>query len=223
VTDRATGLAVHVGADVLASPQHRDWPPVRSCRDTLARMTRLCASAGVDRQECLAGPHATLARVRSAIAGAAATLAPDGLLVLTFAGHSERARPGTEAGWCLVDGTLTFAGLAAALAGAPPSACVIVVAATCYAAALARHPDWPCTVVLLAACDDYQIVLNSPRSEFIQRLEAAAGATDYTSLRDRLCHDTPDAERPRVWTNSQTAWSHRPFRPIASPPTHQHR
>ncbi|HEX6871237.1 MAG TPA: hypothetical protein VF163_09075, partial [Micromonosporaceae bacterium] len=34
---------------------------------------------------------------------------------------------------------------------------------------------------------------------------------DYRWLRAQLQHDTPDAERPEVWTNRLEAWLHRPF------------
>lgn len=220
---RNRGLAVHIGADVLASPRHRDWPSTRSARDTVARMTRLCAAVGIPRQEQLLGTEATRDRVRGAITRAAAGLSPGGLLVLTFSGHSDRGEPDNhgqrDTGWCLHDDTLAFGELADALSVAAPSARVIVVAATCYAAALAQHPRWPTTLVLLAACDDYQTILSGPTCSFIIRLERLVcprgqsnpRCTNYTWLEAELQKDTPDAERPQVWTTHAAAWKHRPF------------
>jgi hypothetical protein len=37
---QAVGLAIHVGADVLTSPQHALRPAVRSCRDAIERPSR---------------------------------------------------------------------------------------------------------------------------------------------------------------------------------------
>lgn len=148
---------------------------------------------------------------------AAMGLAPDGLLVLTYSGHSDRGERDTE--WCLYDGTLGFQELAGCLSSVPSTACVVVVAATCYAAALARFAGWPCTLVLIAACDDYQTVLDAPASEFIVRLEQAVlpgghrdpNCVSYAWLRDELQKDTPDAERPQVWTNDPAMWTRLPF------------
>jgi hypothetical protein len=221
--ERSRGLAVHVGADVLASPPHPNWPPTRSSRDTVARMARLCESAGISRQHHLRGAHATRDRVRSAITRTATDLHPDGLLVLTFSGHSDRGELDDhghrDTRWCLHDGTLAFGELAEALSAAAPTARVIVVAATCYAASLARSANWPTTMMLVAACDDYQIILNGPTTPFIVRLEQLVRpggqrnprCVSYSWLRDELQKNTPDAERPQVWTNEAAAWAHRPF------------
>jgi hypothetical protein len=214
---------VHIGADLLASPAHRDWPSTRSSRDVVARMTGLCTTMGIRRQQHLLGADATRDRARGAIARAATDLHPDGLLVLTFSGHSDRGEPDNhgqrDTSWCLYDGTLAFSELADALSAAAPSARVIVVAATCYAAALAQWTDWPTTLVLLAACDDYQTILTGPTSSFIIRLERLICplgqpnplCINYTWLQDELQKDTPDAEQPQVWTNHAAAWTHRPF------------
>jgi hypothetical protein len=221
--ERSRGQAVHIGADVLASPRHRDWPPTRSSRDTVARMTRLCTAVGIPRQQQLLGVDATRDRVLGAITEAATDLHPDGLLVLTFSGHSERREPDNhgrrDTRWCLHDDALELRELADALSVAVPSTCVIVVAATCYAAALTRYTDWPTTMVLLAACDDYQTTLNGPTSSFIIRLEQLVCSngrpnprcTSYAWLDDKLRKDTPDSERPQVWTNHAAARTHRPF------------
>ena len=221
--ERSRGLAVHIGADVLASPRYRDWPATRSSRDTVARMTGLCTAVGIARQHRLLGADATRDRVRGAISRAATDLHPDGLLVLTFSGHSDRGEPDDnsqrDSSWCLHDDNLAFGELADALSVAAPSARVIVVAATCYAAALAQRTDWPPTLVLLAACDHYQTVLTGPTSSFIIRLERLVcphgrpnpRRINYTWLQTELQKDTPDAERPQVWTNHASVWEHRPF------------
>src|SRR5215831_15457519 len=117
------GLAVHVGA-------------VRSCRDTLERVSRLAAAAGLTRQHQLAGPRASRAEVTGALRRAAVTLDPRGHLLLTFTGHSDRERAGRdrwpEVAWCLADGTLPLTEVAALLAAVPPTALITVIADTCY-------------------------------------------------------------------------------------------
>lgn len=223
-------MAVHIGADVV--PGRR---PVRSSRDTLRRMSRLCAAAGLTAQVRLTGERATCDGVRRAVGRVARLLAPGGLLVLTFSGHSERGP--SRAGWCLHDGVLRLPEVASLLATVPRDTCVVVVADTCYAAALAQAVDpgpvpglGPAlgpgpvpgpALVLLAACGAGQCTLDRPSSEFVERLERLVlpgGVRDpacasYAWLATELCRDTPDVERPSVWTNRADAWTHRPFDP----------
>jgi hypothetical protein len=215
--------AVHIAVDVLESPEHARWAELRSGLDTVERLTRVCHAAGVRSQDCLLGADATVGRVGAAIAGAAGRIGPDGLLVLTFSGHSERAVPGEHlGGWCLRDGVLRHTRTAELLAAAPPSAHIVVVAETCYAAAFATvFAAVPATTVLLAACAENQATLNLPYSEFVVALErltfpdgrANPRCGSYAWLRRELRKNTPDVERPDIRTNRPYALRQRPFQP----------
>ena len=208
MTSRAglRAAAVHIGADALRHPRHAAWARPLSCRDTVERLSRLCQTAGVRAQQALLGPDATTARVRVAIAGAAAAVGPGGLLVLTFSGHSERPVPGEhDGGWCLHDAALRHVETAALLAAAPASARIAVIADTCYA----------------AACAENQATLNYQHSAFVKKLERLAypggrpnpDCRSYAWLRRELRKDTPDVERPDVRANHPAAMRQRPFRP----------
>jgi hypothetical protein len=219
-----TGLAIHIGADVLTSPRHARWPAVRSCRNTVARATRLAAAAGITHQHQLLGTHASRARTGHALREAAAGLDPHGHLLVTFTGHSDREPAAPDQppaiAWCLHDGTLPLAQVAALLSAVPATALITVIADTCYAAALSGF-SIPATVVLLAACGADQQTLANPAEGFVTRLEQLVlpggqpnpRCTSYRWLHRQLRQDTPDVERPRVWTNRLSAWSQRPFRP----------
>jgi hypothetical protein len=214
--------AVHIGADVLTHPRHARWARPLSCHDTVERLSRVCQAAGVPAQQSLLGPDASTGGVRAAIAGAAASTGPGGLLVLTFSGHSERPVPGEhDGGWCLHDAALRHAETAALLAAAPASARIIVIADTCYAAACAAaFTGVPATTVVLAACAENQATLNYSRSEFVRKLErltypggrANPECRSYAWLRRELRKDTPDVERPDVRASRPAAMRQRPFR-----------
>jgi hypothetical protein len=222
------GLAIHIGADVLTSPRHARWPALRSCRDTVEQTTGLAAAAGITRQHQLLGAHASRAQIGHALGEAAGGLDPHGHLLVAFTGHSDRepAGPGQPPGiaWCVHDGTLPLAETAALLSAVPPTALITVIADTCYAAALSSFTI-PATVVLLAACGADQQVLANPAEGFVTRLEQLVLpggqpnplCTTYRWLNRQLRQDTPDVERPRVWTNHLPAWSRRPFHQPRSP------
>jgi hypothetical protein len=114
--------------------------------------------------------------------------------------------------------------VAALLGTVPPSAFITVIADTCYAAALSRFA-FAATVVLLAACGADQEILAYPATGFAARLEqlVLAGGqpnpacTSYLWLNRQFRRDSPDVERPLVWTNRPFVWSQRPFRPISGP------
>jgi hypothetical protein len=204
------GLAIHVGA-------------ARSCRDTLERTARLAAAAGITRQHQLLGIRASRAEVTGALRRAAVTLDPRGQLLLTFTGHSDRGRADRnrppEVSWYLADGTLPLGEVAALLAAVPPTAFITVIADTCYAAALSRFTI-PATVVLLAACGPDQEILAHPATSFAARLEQLMltdgqpnpACTSYLWLSRQFRRDSPDVERPQVWTNRPSVWSQRPLR-----------
>jgi hypothetical protein len=180
-------------------------------------MTRLTRAAGIQEQQCLLGAHATRAAVAETLERGATALHPDGLLVVTFFGHSVRQRSQTR--WCFQDGELPLSTIATCLAQVPASARLIVVADTCYGAALRRYAALAATLVVVAACGADQHTLNCPTSAFIAHLEQLtypdgiqnAACTTYRWLHERLQHETPDVERPEVWTNREAAWLYRPF------------
>jgi hypothetical protein len=216
-------VAVHVCADLPSRDEHLPRTAVRCARDTLARMVRVCAAAGIEVQHRLAGQEATTGRLREVLTAAVADLDPDGLLVLTFAGHSDRRRRDTEGKpivrWCLNDGGLAIREVAGLLAALRSTAHLVVVADTCYAGAFAHHGDLAATLILLAACEADQTTLSGPTSDFAVRLETLLSPDGrphptrltYRWLQQHLHEDTPDAERPVVWTNRDTAWTHRPL------------
>lgn len=222
------GLAIHIGASVLASPRHARWPVVRSCHDTVERTSRLAAAAGITRHHRLLGTRATRAAISHALREAAARLDPHGHLLVAFTGHSDRDRPDPDQppaiAWCLHDGTLPLADVAALLAAVPPTAFVTVIADTCYAGALSGFPV-PATMVLLAACGASQEILANPQDTFaarVERLVLPGGqfnprCTSYRWLNRQLSEDSPDVERPQVWANRLSAWSQQPFRPARTP------
>jgi hypothetical protein len=220
------GLAIHIGADVLASPRHARWAAVRSCRDTVERTARLAAAAGITRQHQLLGTHTSRGQIGHALREAAAGLDPHGHLLVAFTGHSDRepAGPGQPPAiaWCVHDGTLPLAEVAGLLSAVPPTALITVIADTCYAAALSGFTI-PATVVLLAACGANQQTLANPTEGFVSRLEQLVlpggqpnpRCTTYRWLNRQLRADSPDVERPRVWANRLCAWSRRPFHPAS--------
>jgi hypothetical protein len=139
------------------------------------------------------------------------------LLLVTFSGHTVRHHDQTF--WCLHDGETPLSEIAACLAGAAASAQLVAVADSCYGAALRRYVDLAATLVLIAACGEDQHTMNRLTSEFVVRLEQLtypdgsrnAACTTYRWLHERLRDDTPDVERPEVWTNRAAAWGYRPF------------
>jgi len=157
---------------------------------------------------------------------AAAGLDPHGHLLVAFTGHSDREPAGPDEppgiGWCVHDGTLPLAEVAALLSAVPPTALITVIADTCYAAAPSGFTI-PATVILLATCGADQQVLANPAEGFVARLEQLVlpggqpnpRCTSYRWLHRQLRQDTPDVERPRVWTNRLSAWSQRPFHPVS--------
>jgi hypothetical protein len=214
---------VHIGADVLRHPRHAAWARPLSCRDTAARLSRVCQAAGIRAQQTLLGPQATTGQVRAALAGTAAGIGPGGLLVVTFSGHSERPVPGEhDGGWCLHDAALRHAQTARLLAAAPQSAHIVIIADTCYAAACATVlTRVPATTVVLAACAENQATLNYQQSHFVKRLEWLTypggrpnpDCGSYAWLRRELRKDTPDVERPDVCASNPEAMRQRPFQP----------
>jgi hypothetical protein len=209
-------LAIHICADVASAGPDRRWPPSMAAADTVQRTARICAHAGIVEQHTLAGEQATMAAVRAALQQASERLAPDGVLVMTFSGHTVRGDgPIGTARWCLFDGGLELSEIARHLAVLHESCRIVLICDTCYAAAIAQVLVGAQQVLVLASCSDEQTMIDRRASEFVVRLEAFLCATrDHGSvdeLRARLEDDTPDCERPAVWTNTAAWWSARPL------------
>jgi hypothetical protein len=209
--DQRRGLAVHICADVLTTEPYRRWPPLVAARDTVQRAERLCQRAGIVEQRALLGEAATRDAMLGALEAAAGSLAGDGVLVLTFSGHTERGDgPIDTTRWCFADGPLRVAEIAARLARLPSTARIIVIADTCYGAAIAHAPLGPQPLLLIAGCGDEQTMVERANSEFVVRLEELVGRCAGRSLAEVkvvLEADTPDSERPVVWTNTPAWWA----------------
>jgi hypothetical protein len=133
-----------------------------------------------------------------------------------FSGHTVRGDgPIETARWCLFDGGLELSQITERLARLPAGANVIIVCDSCYAAAIASCFRGPQQVVLLASCGDDQTMIDRVRSEFVVRLDEFIGERrsqgTLAQLRDVLEDDTPDCERPVVWTNALHRWSAEAF------------
>jgi hypothetical protein len=211
-------LAIHVCADAETSGLRRRWPPAFAAHDTVQRAQRICERCGVVEQQTLAGDQATAEALRDALDHAAAVLINGGLLVLTFSGHTERGDgPIETARWCLVGSSLTLAQIADQLALLPPAARLVIIADTCYAAAIAHCLRGAQLAVVAAACGEDQTMIERARSEFIVRLEhlvCSDPSRSIDELRAALEADTPDCERPVVWTNAADRW---PSEQVAMP------
>ena len=210
--DRPSAIAIHVCGDGTTRGLRHQWPPSHTAPDTTERLVRICGQLGIAEQRRLAGDGATADAVRAALRAACATLASDGLLVLTFSGHTERGDgPIETARWCLTGGGLELAEIAGSLTMLPASAQLLVVCDSCYASAIASVLHGPQQTVVLAGCGDDQTMLERVSSEFVVRLEAFACADgapgSLDALRVALEADTPDCERPVVWTNAEHRWS----------------
>jgi hypothetical protein len=204
-------LAIHVCADVETTGLRRRWRPPLAVRDTVQRAQRICEHAGVAEQRTLAGDQATAEALLGALERAATVLIDGGLLVVTFSGHTERGDgPIETARWCLVGGGVTLSQIADHLALLPPTARLVILANTCYAAAIAQCLRGAQPAVVIAGCGDDQTMIERARSEFVVRLEdfvcAERPPGSIDELRAMLEADTPDCERPVVWTNAADRW-----------------
>jgi len=215
-------LAIHLCADTETSGLRRRWPPTFAGHDTVQRAQRICEHVGVVEQRTLAGDQMTAEALRAALDHAAAALINGGLLVLTFSGHTERGEgPLETARWCLVDGSLTLAEIADQLALLPPAARLVIIADTCYASAIAPCLRGPQLAVVIASCGEDQTMIERARSEFVVRLEDLVCSGDPSrsidEIRAALEDDTPDCERPVVWTNAADRLPTELARPRAGP------
>jgi hypothetical protein len=209
-------LAIHICADIATAGPDKHWPYSIAAQDTVRRAARICQRAGIVEQTTLAGEHATTTAVVHALLRASAVLAHDGLLVLTFSGHTRRGEgPLDTARWCLFDGGLELSQITCQLALFPEAARLVIICDTCYAAAIAATLVGAQRVLVLASCSKDQTMVERVSSEFMVRLERfICSDRNHGSLEDlrvRLESDTPDCERPAVWTNTVSWWSAKPI------------
>jgi len=211
MTGTTSALAIHICADLASAGPDRWWPAMVASEDTVRRAAKLCRHVGIVEQRSLAGEGASRAGLLAVLRDASAALADDGLLVLTFAGHTERGdRPIEAAQWCLFDGGLELSQIAAELARFPARARLVIIVDSCYAAAIARVLAGPQPALVLACCGEDQTTIDRASSELMVRLEdfiCAGEQGSVDALRRRLEDDTPDSERPEVWTNTDAWWS----------------
>jgi hypothetical protein len=215
---RSSAFALHLCADVASTADSTDrrWPRLLAAPDTVRRTARICRRAGIAEQLTLRGEQATIAAVTGALQRIGETLTDSGLLVLTFSGHTERGEgPIETTRWRLFDGGLELSQIADQLALLPEAAKLVIIGDTCYAAAIAQVLCGAQRALVLASCSDEQTMIDRRRSEFVVRLEDfVCGAADQGSvddLRVLLESDTPDCERPCVWTNTASWWSAKPI------------
>ena len=209
-------LAIHICADVATAGPDRRWPYSLAAPDTVRRTARICAHAGIVAQHTLASEQATTAAVQAALRRASERLAPGGILVVTFSGHTRRGDgPVGTARWCLFDDGLELSEVARHLALLPETSRVVLICDTCYGAAISQVLVGAQQVLVLASCSDEQTMIDRRASEFVVKLEDFICTTrdcgSVDDLRARLEHDTPDCERPTVWTNTASWWSARPL------------
>jgi hypothetical protein len=213
--------ALHVCGDIASAGLDRRWPYAIAAEDTVQRAARICEHAGIAEQQTLRGEAATTAAVMAALNRACAALSDGGLLVLTFSGHTHRGDgPLETTRWCLFDDGLALSQIAVQLRRLPSTAKIVVICDSCYGAAIAKVLHGAPQVLVIAGCSDEQTMLDRLRSEFMVRLEDfVCGTTprgSVSELRSLLESDTPDCERPVVWTNTDSWWSAAPIEPPAS-------
>jgi hypothetical protein len=204
-------LAIHVSADLATADGAQRWPRAVVAEDTVRRAAQICRRAGIAEQRTLAGRQATHAGLIAALREAVTTMTRDGLLVLTFSGHAVRGTgPIQTTRWCLCDGGVEVWQLADQLARLPPTARLILIVDTCHATAIARCLRGPQLTVVIASCRDDQTMRDRPCSELAVRLERLLchdeRAPSLAEVSRALQADTPDGERPWVWTNVADWW-----------------
>lgn len=201
-------IAIHVCADVATRGIRRCWPPPFAAPDTLERIMRVCQQLGIAEQHVLAGEQATAAALQEALRAASTVMAGDGgLVMLSFSGHTERGDgPIETACWCLVGGGVELAQIAQLVAQLPLTTRVLLICDTCYAAAITEVLVGAQPVVVVASCSAEQTMVDRLRSEFVVRLEEFVRVEgrrgSLAMLRAALEADTPDCERPVVWSNT---------------------
>jgi hypothetical protein len=201
-------LAIHVGADQARRDAVRWWPRTSAARDTVRRLARVCRVFDIDAQVILYDEAATTEAFTAALGHASRAITADGVLVLTFSGHTERGDgPFGSARWCLFDAGLELSWIADSLASLPPAVRIVIVCDSCYGAAIARTLTGPQPAVVVASCGDDQTMVSRASSEFVVKMEALVSSSEgdvtLDELSDVIAADTPDCERPRVWISAE--------------------
>ena len=92
---------------------------------SVALIVAWAGAAGITHQHQLLGTSASRARIGHALREAAAGLDPRGHLLVAFTGHSDREPADLDEppgiGWCVHDGPLPLAEVAALLSAVPPA------------------------------------------------------------------------------------------------------
>jgi hypothetical protein len=169
-------------------------------------VTRICRELGIVEQHVLTGERATARALLETLRAVGCVVAGGGLIVVTFAGHTERGDgPIETARWCTADGGVELSQIAQHLAQLPPAARVLLICDTCYAAAIAEVLIGVQPVVVVASCSAKQTMIDRLTSELVVRLEefvcVHGRRGSLAALRAMLDADTPDCERPVVWSN----------------------
>ena len=210
-----SAIAIHICADVLTTEPYRRWSTLVASRDTVQTIEAMSRDAGIAEHVRLTGEQATCEALRAALDAATTGLDDDGLLVLTFSGHTERGDGPIEATrWCLADGPIGVAEVAARLAQLPSRARIVAIVDSCYAAAIKHVPLGPQAFALIGGCQEEQTMLERARSELVVRLEqlhATSRRPSLQTVKALLEDDTPDAERPCVWTTWPGWWNRQIF------------
>lgn len=138
-------ISLHLGLNAVDAHVYKGWSgPLRGCEND-ARAMQVIADARGFSSRLLLGTDATRANLLAAMARAAADLAADDLLLLTYSGHgaSLHDRGGDEPDqrdevWCLHDGPLVDDEIHHQLCKFAAGVRVLVVSDSCFSGSVTR-------------------------------------------------------------------------------------
>lgn len=138
-------ISLHLGLNAVDAQVYRGWSgPLRGCENDARAMQEIAAARGFTSQ-LLLGPDATRPNLLAAMARAAAELAADDLLLLTYSGHgaslSDRngdEPDGRDEAWCLHDGLLIDDEIHHRLCMFAAGVRVLVVSDSCFSGSVTR-------------------------------------------------------------------------------------
>lgn len=139
-------ISIHLGLNAVDARVYKGWSgPLRGCEND-ARAMQVIADAQGFTSRLLLGPDATCSNLLAAMDRAAAELAADDLLLLTYSGHgaSWPDRDGDEPdqrdeAWCLHDGLLFDDEIHHRLCAFAAGARVLVVSDSCFSGSVTRN------------------------------------------------------------------------------------
>jgi hypothetical protein len=206
--EKRSTLAIHICSSTVTMGIRKCWQPSVASWDTTMRAVRICERLGIVEQQVLAGETATADSLLRGLLHARESISEDGLIVLTYSGHTERGDgPIETACWCLVDRAVQLSDIAHHLALLPGGVRLLIICDSCYGAAITRALVGTQQVVVIAGCAEDQTMVERRRSEFMVQLEkfvwSGADPSSLEELRAQLEADTPDCERPVVWSNAE--------------------